>query len=76
MVRLMDLVDSVDRETSYGILCCKNETITESNIQSKIFEIKQQLEQEGTEWYVADIIARIPNDWEVDLHEGARQLQI
>ncbi len=75
-MRLMDLVDSADRETSYGVLCCKNEEITESNIQCKILEIKQQLEQEGKDWIVTDIISQIPDDWEVDLYEEARQIHI
>lgn len=72
----MNLVDVSDVKTNYGILFCGNNDITENIIQKKICEIKEQMENEDTEWIIDDIIKMLPQEWEIELQGKAKQIII
>ncbi len=65
----MDLIDSSERETSYGILLCNNDNISQSDIQNKIVEIKESYNERDYDWFINDVINAIPKEWEVFLQE-------
>ena len=72
----INLVDVSDVKTNYGILFCGNNDITENIIQKKICEIKEQMENEDTEWIIDDIIKMLPQEWEIELQGKAKQIII
>lgn len=72
----MNLVDAVDAKINYGILFCENENITVNAIQRKIFEIKEQLENEDVDWIIEDIVNMLPDDWQVKLQSRTNSINI
>lgn len=72
----MNLVDSLDTSTNYGILICNNEVITTELIQNKIHEIKDELDANGEEWTVDDIIQFFPGEWFVFFQKQNRKVEI
>lgn len=72
----INLVDVADERTNYGILVCENEDITASVIQRKIFEVKEQMEQENIDWIIEDIIKMLPIDWKVKLQSRINKVMI
>lgn len=72
----INLVDVADEGTNYGILVCENEDITVSVIQRKMFEIKEQMEQENMDWIIEDIIKMLPSDWKVKLQSRINKVMI
>lgn len=72
----MNLVDVADVKTTYGILFCGNDDITENIIQKKICEIKEQMENEDMEWIIDDIIKMLPQEWKIELQCKTKQIII
>ena len=72
----MNLVDVVDVKTSYGILFCGNDDITENIIQKKMCEIKEQMENEEMEWIIDDIVKMLPREWKMELQCNTKQITI
>lgn len=65
----MNLVDSLDAATNYGILICNNENVTCDLIQDKIIEIKNGFGSDGVDWVIDDVIGFLPKDWLVSLQK-------
>ena len=72
----MNLVDSLDAATNYGILICNNEAVTEELIQDRIHEIRGELDANGEEWIVDDIIQFFPKEWFVSLQKQNRKVEV
>lgn len=65
----INLVDSVDGNTHYGILICENNEISERKLRDKLLEIKDELDNEESDWIIDDIIGGFPKDWKVRLQK-------
>lgn len=65
----INLVDSVDGNTHYGILLCENNSISEKALREKIYEIKDEFENRESDWIIGDIIDCFPKEWKVYLQE-------
>lgn len=63
----INLVDSADGNTHYGILLCENDGISEKALREKIYEIKDQFENDESDWIIEDIIDCFPTEWNVHL---------
>ena len=72
----MNLVDNLDNSTSYGILICNNENISEETIQNKIHEIKHDLYLAGEDWVVEDVIGYLPKEWLISLQNHYGKIEI
>ena len=72
----MNLIDVIDAKTNYGILFCENENITINAIQGKIFEMKEQLQNENVDWIIEDIINMLPAEWRVKFQQGETKIYI
>lgn len=65
----INLVDSVEENTHYGILLCENNSISEKALREKIYEIKEEFENRESDWIIGDIIDCFPKEWKVHLQE-------
>lgn len=65
----INLVDSVEGNTHYGILLCENNSISEKALREKIYEIKEEFENRESDWIIGDIIDCFPKEWKVHLLE-------
>ncbi len=65
----INLVDSVEGNTHYGILLCENNSISEKALREKIYEIKEEFENRESDWIIGDIIDCFPKEWKVHLQE-------
>lgn len=72
----INLVDSADGNTNYGILLCENGSISEIRLRNKICELKDQLENEESDWIIDDLIKGIPKEWRVQLQEKCSILTV
>jgi hypothetical protein len=72
----MNLVDVTERDENYGILFCDNEKITENMIQREIYQIKAQMEENGIDWVIDDVIKNIPAEWKVYLQRDEKRVSI
>lgn len=73
---VMNLVDSLDTATNYGILICSNEAVTGELIQDKILEIKNRFCLTGEDWIVDDVIGFLPEDWLISLQKPKDKVEI
>lgn len=71
----MQLIDVVDKTTSYGILMCTNSNITEREIQDKVYEIKDNCIN-GDDWIIEDIIKKLPKEWGIYLQKENSNIMI